>query len=132
MSDGRLSASDQTPQTASSARSRQPQARQRVSIQATETIRHRLGMNNENFSEALGFHPSTYAGYVQKGFITKTGALAAEALARRQQASGEVADQVLVLRIIKGMPTIIGIGDLKKLTFDGTEFYLVPVGDIRI
>lgn len=112
-------------------RSRKAQPRQTVPVGPTETIRHRLGMNNENFSEALGFHPSTYAGYVQKNRITKTGALAAEALMRRQQASGEVSDMVFVIRVIKGVPTAIELAGLQKMTLNGQEFYLVPVGDTR-
>ena len=110
---------------------REPQERQRVPIGATETLRHRLQMNNENFSEALGFHPSTYAGYLQKGFITKTAALAAEALIRRQQASGEIVDEVFILRIIKGAPTALRVNELRKMTLDETEFYLVPVKETR-
>ena len=112
-------------------RSRQAQPRQTVPIGPTETIRHRLGMTNEHFSDALGFHPSTYAGYVQKNRITKTGALAAEALVRRQQMSGETSDTVFVIRVIKGVPTAIELGGLQKMTLNGQEFYLVPTGDTR-
>lgn len=108
------------------------QPRQKVAIQATETIRNRLGLNHENFSEALGLHPSTYGGYVTKGDITKTAALAAEALMRRQQASGEIADEVFVLRIIKGVPTVFRIGELRRMTLDGTEYFLLPTSDSRI
>lgn len=113
-------------------RPRQTQKRPTVAIQATETLRTRLQMNYENFSEAIGFHPSTYAGYVQKGFITKTAALAAEALIRRQQASGEIMDEVFILRIIKGTPTAIRINELRRMTLDGQEFFLIPVKDTSV
>jgi len=113
-------------------RKRVPQERPRVAIGPTETIRHRLQMNNENFSEALGLHPSAYGGYLQKGFITKIGALAAEALMRRQQASGESTDQLFTLRIIKGTPTAMEVSSLHRMAFDGREFYLIPVKDTQL
>lgn len=113
-------------------RQREPQERQRVPIAPTETIRNRLGLNKENFSEALGFHPSTYAGYLTKGQITKTGSLAAEALMRRQASTGEMADEVFILRIIKGTPTAMRVNQLEKMILKGEEFYLVPAKDTRI
>ena len=112
-------------------RSRKPQPRQTVPIGPTETIRHRLNMNNENFSEALGFHPSTYAGYVAKNRITKTGALAAEALVRRQQMSGESSDMVFLIRVIKGVPQAIELSGLQTMTLGNQEFYLVPSGELK-
>src|SRR5882672_8935585 len=65
-----------------------PQERQRVEIGPTDQIRLQLRMSKETFSEAIGFHPSTYAGYLAKGYITQTGAMAAELLLRREQDTG--------------------------------------------
>lgn len=112
-------------------KTREPQERQRVPIQATETLRVRLEMNKENFSEAIGFHPTTYNGYLQKGYITKTAALAAEALIRRQQASGEIRDEIFILRIIKGAPTALRINELQHMRLNDEEYLLVPVKETR-
>lgn len=120
-------AGSDNPSDTASRHQREPQERQRTPIGTTESIRLRLGMNKEHFSEALGFHPSTYAGYLQKGMITKTGALAAEALLRRQQASGESADEVFILRLVKGAPMTTRLEGLKRMSFDGKEYLLVPI-----
>jgi hypothetical protein len=111
---------------------RKAQPRPTVPIAPTESIRRRLEMNHENFSEALGFHPSTYSGYLQKGTIVKTGALAAEALIRRQQMSGEGMDEVFVLRVIKGAATAMRVNDFRKLKLDDVEYFLIPVEDTKL
>lgn len=112
-------------------RTRQPQERQRVPIAPTETLRMRLQMNLENFSEAIGFHPTTYSGYLQKGHITKTAALAAEALIRRQQASGELVDEVFILRVVKGAPMAMRLNELRRMTLDDVEYFLIPVKETK-
>lgn len=112
-------------------RQRVAQPRQRVPIGPTEAIRMQLGMNKENFSEALGFHPTSYNGELRKGSITKTGALAAQALMQQQQTSGEPMDEVFILRIVNGMPTTTRIGHLQKMRLGDAEFLLVPVKDAQ-
>lgn len=64
----------------------------------TETIRIRLGLTMLEFSDALGLSAGTYAEQVRKNLVTKTVALAAEALMRRQAAS----DAVFLVRVVKG------------------------------
>lgn len=105
---------------------RVPQERQTVPIGPTETLRTRLQLSKEHFGEAIGLNATTYSGYLRKGTITKTGALAAEALIRRQQASGELADEVFVLGVIEGNPTMTRINELRRMRLDDEEFYLVP------
>lgn len=127
---GSMDGQDTSDATRRQHRRAQPKAMSPIT--PVETIRTRLGLNKQNFGEALGLNPSTYAGYVTKGFCTKTLALAAEALMRRQASSGEVADEVFILRIIKGTPTAIRINELQRMQLNGQEFYLVPVKDTRI
>lgn len=101
--------------------------RQMVPIGSTETIRNRLGLTESTFSEALGYSVGAYSDAKREGQIVKTAALAAECLMRRQQASGETADEVFVLRVIRGAPTATRIAELRRLTLDDVEYFLVPV-----
>lgn len=98
----------------------------KVPIGPTETIRHRLDLSYAKFGEALGYSHNYYGGAIKEGKIAKTAALAAEALMRRQHASGEKMDTVYILRIIKGTPTATSLNDLQKIVLNGEEFLLVP------
>ena len=100
-------------------------------IGPTETIRHRLDMSMEKFGEAIGFGSGSYAGMVKSGKITVTAALAAECLMRRQAPTGESADQLYILRSIKGTMVCLTIENTRSITLDGEAYFLVPKGSIR-
>lgn len=105
---------------------KKPREIQKVPIGPTETIRNRLQMTQADFGVALGFSSNFYSGAVKDGKIAKTAALAAEALMRRQHASGEEMDTVFILRVIKGAPTALRMGELRTLVLDNVEYFLVP------
>src|ERR1700687_6227540 len=69
-----------------------------VPITATETIRKRLDMTQREFGIAIGYSEHGYSEFVRSGEITKTAAMAAEALNRRQAPSGLAADEVFIVR----------------------------------
>lgn len=115
-----------TSDPAPSGKPRRIKHRAMVPIGPTETIRHRLQMNEAAFGIALGYSAGAYSELLRKGQLTKTTALAAEALMRRQASSGEVADEVYVLRVVKGAPTTTRVENLKQMTLDGVEYLLVP------
>jgi hypothetical protein len=54
------------------------------SVSAVETIRKRLDLSMEKFSDALGYGSSSYGDMIRRGEVSITTALAAEALMRRQ------------------------------------------------
>lgn len=103
--------------------------RNMVPIGPTETIRKRLDLSGEAFGEAIGYARSAYYTFTKDGQLPKTAALAAECLQRRQQASGEAADEVFILRVIKGAPTAVRVSELRRMKLDDIEYFLVPVRD---
>jgi hypothetical protein len=97
-----------------------------VPIAPCETIRNRLQMGLTEFSRALGYSDGAYSDFVRDGSIVKTASLAAEALMRRQQMTGEESDVVYILRVIKGAPTTTRVDELRRLRLDDTDYLLVP------
>lgn len=96
-----------------------------VPVAGLETIRKRLGLSMADFSHALGYASGTsYSQAVRAGKITKTTALAAECLSRRQAPGG--GGTVFLVRIVKGMPTTVLLEDLEPMTIGGKSFLLVP------
>lgn len=73
-------------------------------------------------SEAIGYAPGTYGGFLREGRAPKTAALAAEALSRRQAAT----DTVFLVRVVKGTPTVTLIDDVETATIAGRRYLLVP------
>lgn len=97
-----------------------------VKIDATETIRKRLQLTEAQFSEALGFADHSYHQMVASGRCLKTTALAAEALMRRQAATGH-SDHYLMVCIIKGAPLVFDVTEnIREMKLDGQTFYLIP------
>lgn len=105
---------------------RRTHRRKMVPIGPTENVRRRLDMTEAQFSLALGFTEHAYHDFVKNGDVTMTVHLAAEALARRQAASGLAADEVLILRIIKGIPTVTRLEDCQSCRIGDVEYLLVP------
>ncbi len=95
------------------------------SISAVETIRKRLDRTMEQFSEDLGYGKSAYAQMVRDNKVTKTVALAAEALMRRQ-APGTEAEIAFVVRIVRGMPLVTALDELQSMTLGDQRYLLLP------
>lgn len=96
-----------------------------VPIGPTETIRNRLQMTKQEFSRALGFSDNAYNDMSASGEITKTAALAAEALMRRQAATSE--DEVrFLVRVSRGVPHVTPLEGASTMTLDGRRFLLIP------
>lgn len=94
-----------------------------VPIGPIETIRNRLQMSIGAFSLALGWNTDgAYRQCLARRVISKQAALAAEALMRRQGASG---DTVFLVRIVKGAPAVSLIEDCKEMLLDGVTYLLV-------
>lgn len=98
--------------------------RKKVKIDAVETIRKRLGLTFQDFSQALGFEKSSYNKMTSEGHVTETVALAAEALMRRQAAAGDVA---FLVRVVKGAPRVEMVEGLEEMKMGGRTYLLVPV-----
>lgn len=96
------------------------------SVAAVETIRKRLDMSYQQFSEALGYGASSYGDMVRRGEVSQTTALAAEALMRRQ-APGAENELAFIVRIIKGVPLVTQLDDLQTLVLNDQRYLLVPV-----
>lgn len=96
------------------------------SIAAVETIRKRLDLTLQQFSEALGYGASSYGDMLRRGEVSQTTMLAAEALMRRQAPSAH--DELMfVVRIVKGVPLVTPIEDAQTLVLNGESYILVPV-----
>lgn len=106
-----------------------PKKRIMVPVGPTETIRHRLLMSESEFGEALGYVPNSsgYSHAKSSGEISKTVALAAEALMRRQSNSGEAADRIMMVCIVKGTPLLYDVTDsMRSIVLDGETYYMIP------
>lgn len=95
------------------------------SVAAVETIRKRLDMTLQQFSEVLGYGASSYGDMVRRGEISLTTALAAGALMRRQ-APGAESELAFVVRIVKGVPLVTQLEDAQTLVLNGQHYLLVP------
>ena len=96
-----------------------------------ETIRNRLQLSQEAFSEALGFGASAYGEMRRRGTVTKTVALAAEALMRRQAPASED-ELVFVTRIVKGAPLVTVLEGARSIVLDDQRYLLVPAEPPRM
>lgn len=96
------------------------------SIAATETIRKRLDLSMQQFSEALGYGASSYGDMVRRGEVSQTTALAAEALMRRQ-APGAEQELAFIVRMVKGVPLVTHLDDLQTLALNDQRYLLVPI-----
>lgn len=101
-----------------------------VPIAPVETIRHRLQMNLTEFSQALGYGDAAYGDMNRKGKVSKTVALAAECLSRRQ-APGAQDELCWITRIVKGAPMTTMLDELQEMTLAGQRYLLVPADQPR-
>jgi len=102
-----------------------------VQTAAVESMRNRVEMSAEEFSEALGLGRSTYGEMKRENRVPLTVALAAETLVRRQ-APGAAAELIYLTRIVRGVPVITVLdGDVRTMTLDGERYLLIPAEERR-
>jgi hypothetical protein len=102
-----------------------PRTRLRADSSRVETLRSRLSLSKSEFSRAVGLSEGSYAGMLSQSAVTETVALAAEALVRRQ-APGSQDELLFLLRLVKGALLATKVDQLKVMSLDGVEYWLVP------
>jgi len=91
-----------------------------------ETIRHRLGLSQVEMAQAIGYAESSYSTALNRGTISKTAALAAEALMRRQGQAAVAEDRLLVVHMREGRAQILDRAEADELRIKGKRYLLVP------
>lgn len=97
--------------------------RLRADIQAVEAMRKKLELTEYAFSEALGYERTSYKEMLRRKDIPRVVQLAAEALVRRQARS--TGDQLLLLRITRGVVSVQPIEEAQTLMLNGVRYLLV-------
>lgn len=97
--------------------------RLRADIQAVEAMRKKLELTEYTFSEALGYERTSYKEMLRRADIPRVVQLAAEALVRRQARS--TGDQLLLMRITRGIASVQTIEEAQTLLLNGTRYLLV-------
>lgn len=97
--------------------------RLRADIQAVEQMRKKLELTEYEFSKALGYERTSYKEMLRRADIPRVVQLAAEALVRRQARGA--GDQLLLLRITRGVASVQSIEDPQTLLLNGTRYLLV-------
>lgn len=90
---------------------------------AVERMRTRLELSPHDFSEALGYGRGAYSIMLRRDDIPKVVQVAAEALVRRQARGTD--DQLMLLRIVKGIVSVQPLSDLQIMQLNGKRYLLV-------